>query len=115
MMASWGPGVGSGHIVAVSPGSGAVLTNARMSPLYPSRRCLPNAREITGCATVGGLGRMPFMVAQLCRTLTCFAMLTCVMLWNTASLPFSPPSASAQVTRWARFELHQQDSDGDLQ
>ena len=55
------------------------------------------------------------MVAQLCRTLTCFAVLTCVMLGNTASLPFSPPSAFAQVTRWARFELHQQDSDGDLQ
>jgi len=53
------------------------------------------------------------MVAQLCRTLTCFAVLTSVMLWTP--LPFSPPPASAQVTRWARFELHQQDSDGDLQ
>ena len=53
------------------------------------------------------------MVAQLCRTLTCFAVLTSVMLWTP--LPFSPPPASAQVTRWARFELHQQDSAGDLQ
>ena len=28
---------------------------------------------------------------------------------------FSASSASGPVSRWARFELHEQDSDGDLQ
>jgi TonB family protein len=39
----------------------------------------------------------------------------CVTLWLAAPPLFSVPSASGAVSRWARFELHQQDSDGDLQ
>jgi TonB family protein len=58
---------------------------------------------------------MPFMVARLCRTLTGVAVLTSLVLATTIP-PLLPASTSAAPpTRWARFELHQQDSDGDLQ
>ena len=55
------------------------------------------------------------MQTQCCRTMTCCVLLVCVTLWSPVPAPFSASSASAQVTRWARFELQQQDSDGDLQ
>src|SRR5689334_17141529 len=115
MTASCGPGVGSGQLVAVSPGCDVVLISACIRPLYPSHGRLPNAQENTGCATVGGLGRMPFMLARLCRTLTGVAVLISVAVLSTATplFPASPPSSP--FPRWARFELHQQDSDGDLQ
>jgi hypothetical protein len=45
--ASCGPGEGSGHVVAVNPGSGAVLTSARMVPLYPTHCRLPNVDKNT--------------------------------------------------------------------
>jgi hypothetical protein len=32
---SWGPGTGSGQLVAVNPGAATVLTSARMDPFYP--------------------------------------------------------------------------------
>ena len=55
------------------------------------------------------------MLTHWYRTMTCCVILTCVTLGSPVFPPFSPSSASAQVGRWARFELHQQDSDGDLQ
>lgn len=55
------------------------------------------------------------MVAQWSRWLTCFTGLLCVALWIAVPPLFSASSSMGPVTRWARFELHQQDSDGDLQ
>ena len=55
------------------------------------------------------------MSAQRGRTATCLAALACVILWCTVAPLLSASSASNPVARWARFELHQQDSDGDLQ
>lgn len=55
------------------------------------------------------------MPAQRCRTATCLAVLACVLLCCTLPPLVWESSASNPVARWARFELHQQDSDGDLQ
>lgn len=55
------------------------------------------------------------MPAQRCRTATCLAVLACVLLCCTLPPLVGESSASNPVARWARFELHQQDSDGDLQ
>ena len=55
------------------------------------------------------------MLARWCQSLTCFAALTCVTLLLAVPPLFSASSASSPVPRWARFELHQQDSDGELQ
>src|SRR6187549_4156244 len=58
---------------------------------------------------------MPPMLARWCQSLTCFAALTCVTLLLAVPPLHSASSASSPVPRWARFELHQQDSEGDLQ
>jgi TonB family protein len=55
------------------------------------------------------------MPAKLCQTLTCLTGLLCVALWLVVPPLHSASSASSPVPRWARFELHQQDSEGDLQ
>ena len=55
------------------------------------------------------------MLARWCQNLTCFAALMCVALSLAVPPLFSASSASSPVPRWARFELHQQDSDGELQ
>ena len=55
------------------------------------------------------------MPAQRCRSATCIALLACVILCCTLPPLLVASSAASPVTRWARFELHQQDSDGDLQ
>lgn len=55
------------------------------------------------------------MLAQSYRGLTCFAALMCVIVSFAGAPLFSASSAAGAVSRWARFELHQQDSDGDLQ
>ena len=55
------------------------------------------------------------MRARWCQSLTCFAALMSVTLSLAVPPLFSASSASGPVPRWARFELHQQDSDGDLQ
>jgi TonB family protein len=55
------------------------------------------------------------MPSKLCQTLTCFTGLLCVTLWLLVPPLHSASSASSPVPRWARFELHQQDSEGDLQ
>src|ERR1043165_9010144 len=55
------------------------------------------------------------MPAQRCRTATCLAVLACVLLCCTLPPLVGESFASNPVARWARFELHQQDSDGDLQ
>src|SRR5689334_9225038 len=89
--------------------------SARMAPFYPTRRRLPNAGAKYGCAIAGSLGRMPFMPSKLCQTLTCLTGLLCVALWLVVPPLHSASSASSPVPRWARFELHQQDSEGDLQ
>jgi TonB family protein len=58
---------------------------------------------------------MPFMLARLCRTLPGVAVVLSVAVLSAGTPVFSASSASSPVPRWARFELHQQDSDGDLQ
>lgn len=55
------------------------------------------------------------MLVPLGRRLTWCAGLMSVMLWLTVPPLLSASSSSGPVPRWARFELHQQDSDGDLQ
>ncbi|HEY7129319.1 MAG TPA: TonB family protein [Nitrospira sp.] len=55
------------------------------------------------------------MPSKLCQTLTCLTGLLCVALWLVVPPLHSASSASSPVPRWARFELHQQDSEGDLQ
>jgi hypothetical protein len=55
------------------------------------------------------------MRTRLCRSVACFMALVCVTLWVTVPPLFSAAPASGPGPRWARFELHQQDSDGDLQ
>ena len=55
------------------------------------------------------------MLARWCQNPTCFAALMCVALSLAVPPLFSASSASGPVPRWARFELHQQDSDGELQ
>ena len=55
------------------------------------------------------------MPAKLCQSLTCFTGLLCIALWLVVPPLYSASSASSPVPRWVRFELHQQDSDGDLQ
>ncbi len=55
------------------------------------------------------------MLAHRCRRLISFMSLVCMLLWVTSFPLFSATSASGAVSRWARFELNQQDSDGDLQ
>jgi TonB family protein len=39
----------------------------------------------------------------------------CALLWTTAPPFFFATAASGTVSRWVRFELNEQDSDGDLQ
>jgi TonB family protein len=58
---------------------------------------------------------MPFMLARLCRILTSVVVLTGVTCWSPVPPLLAASSPSASPARWARFELHQQDSDGDLQ
>jgi TonB family protein len=58
---------------------------------------------------------MPFMAARWCRSLTCFTALLCVLLWTVAQPLFFATAAPGAVSRWARFELNEQDSGGDLQ
>jgi TonB family protein len=58
---------------------------------------------------------MPFMLAHGCRRLSCFTSLLCLLLWVISFPLFSATSAAGAVSRWARFDLNQQDSDGDLQ
>jgi TonB family protein len=53
------------------------------------------------------------MLARTSRRLTWLAGCVCVVL--SIIPPPVPPDASASGPRWARFELHQQDSDGELQ
>lgn len=55
------------------------------------------------------------MLARLCRTLPGVAVVLSVAVLSAGTPVFSASSASSPVPRWARFELHQQDSDGDLQ
>ena len=55
------------------------------------------------------------MLAQMGRSLLHLATLICVMLSTTLPPLLSVSLAAGQGSRWARFELHQQDSDGDLQ
>ena len=55
------------------------------------------------------------MPAQRCRSATCLALLACLVLCCTLPPLLVASSAANPVARWARFELHQQDSDGDLQ
>ncbi|HKY72128.1 MAG TPA: cell envelope integrity protein TolA [Nitrospira sp.] len=55
------------------------------------------------------------MRSRLCRSVVCFLALACVTHWVTVPPLFSAAPASGSGPRWARFELHQQDSDGDLQ
>jgi TonB family protein len=56
---------------------------------------------------------MPLMLTRLCRMLAGVAVLTSVALLTAVTPLF--PASSPSNPRWARFELHQQDSDGDLQ
>ena len=49
------------------------------------------------------------------RSTMCVVGLLCVMLSIIVSPLFFAAPTSGAVSRWARFELHQQDSDGDLQ
>lgn len=55
------------------------------------------------------------MLTRVSRSLTCFTGLLFVTLWFLVPPLHSSTSASSSVPRWARFELHQQDADGDLQ
>lgn len=57
------------------------------------------------------------MKALLRRSLMLLAGALCVTLpfWITAQPVSSAPSATGPVSRWARFDLHEQDSSGDLQ
>ena len=55
------------------------------------------------------------MVAHSRLSVTWFTALMCVLLCTTISPLFFASSAPGAVSRWARFELHEQDSDGDLQ
>src|SRR5439155_10249263 len=50
---SRGPGLGSGRLVNVNPGSGAVLTRAFMPPLYISGLKGPTMSKKNGCTTFG--------------------------------------------------------------
>jgi len=55
------------------------------------------------------------MRTRLCRSVACFMALVCVTLWVMVLPLFSAAPGSGSGPRWARFELHQEDSDGDLQ
>lgn len=55
------------------------------------------------------------MLAQPCRKLTCLTGLLCVTFSFAVSIVDASASTPSGAPRWARFELHQQDSDGDLQ
>ena len=55
------------------------------------------------------------MRTQLCRSVACFMTLVCVTLWVMVLPLSSAAPGSGSGPRWARFELHQEDSDGDLQ
>lgn len=55
------------------------------------------------------------MRTRLCRSVACFMALVCVTLWVMVLPLFSATPGSGSGPRWARFELHQEDSDGDLQ
>jgi TonB family protein len=58
---------------------------------------------------------MPFMAAHWCRSLTCIMAFMCVLLWTVAQPLLLATAASGAVSRWVRFELNEQNSDGDLQ
>ena len=57
------------------------------------------------------------MAALIHRGLMLLTGALCVTcsIWSTEQPALSASSTTSPVTRWARFELHQQDSDGDLQ
>lgn len=57
------------------------------------------------------------MKAQFHRSLMLLAVALCVALpvWIAALPPSSASSATGPISRWARFELNEQDSTGDLQ
>lgn len=55
------------------------------------------------------------MVGPSGRSMTWVVALMCVTLSIIVPPLFTAASASGTVSRWVRFELHQQDSDGDLQ
>jgi TonB family protein len=121
MMASAGPGFGSGLSVAVKPGSAAVLTIARMISLYTRWSILPTRSGKNGLRRICEIGRMQLMKALHHRSLivvgTCCVALVCPGLIVSVHSESSSQTASSSgpMKRWAQFELSQAESMGDPQ
>jgi len=122
MMASAGPGFGSGLSVAVKPGCAEVLTSARMVSLYTRWAIPPTLAGKNGLRKDLPIGRMQTMKALYHRGLVLGAGMCCVAFVcpclivpaHSESLP-QTASSSGPTKRWAQFELSQAESMGDPQ
>ncbi|MBA5867927.1 MAG: TonB family protein [Nitrospira sp. CR1.3] len=92
-----------------------------MNVSYPETIVLAQPiRKKTGCAEVYSLGRMPIMKALFQRSLSLLTALCCFALPAAVLSSFDAAASSSQSTtgpakRWARFELSQAGSTGDIQ
>src|SRR6185295_16549048 len=121
MMASAGPGFGSGLSVAVKPGCAEVLTSARMTSLYTRWAIPPTLAGKNGLRKGVEIGRMQSMKALPHRSLMlvgicCVAFVSpCLIVPAYSESSPQTASSSSPTKRWAQFELSQAESMGDPQ